>query len=454
MITSNNSHKFAKKISSRAIKLLAGTSLCSILLIGSLYAADGEILTASQCVDHALKNSPVLAAAESDVSMAEGLVSEAQSAQQPGIRLSATARHYDQTRTGHIGAAPGATQFYSSELNEAQLQLRQLIWDSGRAQARLNASRKSRDGRSNQKLRIEQELIFAVLVSCIDVVNQQAIIEAAEQNIEDVNAALSRVRKLEEVGKVANVDVLRVEVREQEIHSQRESAIHLFNSHLARLARICGMPQPPMAVASDSIEVIIKLPEAEPDEFLQIALGNRPDLEAQKARTAAARHEKRAATLSTNPVLTAVITGNRYGNDHGKNVNNGFAGLELGWQLEDGGLTRARKRIAMASADRESHLLREAELKVSEQVRVAVSAIESSSARLARSQKGLRLAEEAYRIELLNYEYGKGTVNDLLDAQAALFTARALLIRDQNDLVASRLAMALAIGQPIIASNQ
>lgn len=134
-------------------------------------------------------------------------------------------------------------------------------------------------------------------------------------------------------------------------------------------------------------------------------------------------------------------------------MENGFAGMEFGWQFGDGGQARGKKRTARAAADKERLLLQDAELRVSEQVRTAFSSIKSAAAKLARSQKGLSLAEEAYRIELLNYEHGKGTINDLLDAQSALFTARAQLIRDENDLVAARLAMALATGQPVFISN-
>jgi outer membrane protein TolC len=441
--------QFTKILANSSVKIVVTTVICVLFAGITALAGENNILTAAQCIDHALTNSPVLAVAETDLAVAEGMIIEAQAAQQPGLRLSAAARHYDQSRAGHMGAAPGAEQFYSSDLNEMQLQLRQLIWDSGRAQAKLNASRNILDARTSQKMRIEQELLFSVLVACIDVVNQQAVITAVKQNIEDVNAALARIRKLEEVGKVANVDVLRVEVREQEIHSQKETAVHLLNSHLARLARICGMPQTPTGIASDSIETIIQFPDVRPEEYLLTALANRPDLLAQKAKVAAAQYERKVAASVNSPVLNAVVTGNQYGDDTGKSVNNGFAGLEFGWQIGDGGLTRARKKIARANATKEGLLLRESELRVSEQVRISSSAIESAGARLARSQKGLALAEEAYRIELLNYEHGKGTVNDLLDAQAALFTARSLLIRDQNDLVGARLAMTLALGQPI-----
>lgn len=446
--------RLTKFLGNSSIKITIATVICGMLTSFAALATESNIFTASQCIDHALANSPILAVAETDVAVAEGLIIEAQAAQQPGLRLSAAARHYDQNRTGHMGAAPGAEQFYDTDLNEMQLQMRQLIWDSGRAQAKLNASRNIRDARTSQKLRIEQELLFSVLLACIDVVNQQAVIEAVIQNIEDVNAALTRIRKLQEVGKVANVDVLRVEVREQEVQSQKETAVHMLNSHLARLTRICGMSQTPTGIASDSIETIIQFPDIKPEDYLLTALAHRPDLLAQKAKVEATRNERKAAATGNQPVLNAVVAGNQYGNDGGKVVNNGFAGLELGWQFSDGGLTRSRKKIANANTTKENHLLRESELRVNEQVRIATSAIESAGARLVRSQKGLALAEEAYRIELLNYEHGKGTVNDLLDAQAALFTARSLLIRDQNDLVAARLAMTLALGEPIFRQNK
>jgi len=443
----------SKPLCWRALRLLVSVFLLSIIPCVVLLAANDMVLSASDCVKFALENSPVIAIADIDVTMAESLIAEAQASQNPGLRLGASLRYHDQKRTGHMGAAPGATQFYDSQLNEAQLQIRQLIWDAGRSQAKLNASRQMLDVRTSQKHRIEQELLFSVLVSCLDVVNQQAVLEAVKQNIEDVTAALARIRKLEEVGKVANVDVLRVEVREQEIHSHKETAVHMLNSSLARLARICGMENPPQGIASDSIKGMIELPDISPENYMQAALSQRHDIIAQKSKAKAAVYEKKFAVAGNNPVLNAVATGNRYGGNSGKNANNGFAGLELGWQIGDGGLSRARQKNAAANAAKEEHLLRDSELKVSEQVRISASAIDSVLARLTRSQKGLLLAEEAYRIELLNYEHGKGTVNDLLDAQAALFTARSLLIRDQNDLIAARLAMLLALGEPILAEG-
>lgn len=425
--------------------------LCVFLMQTDVTAVEPPVtLTVQECIKTALASSPVLAVAETDIEAASGMLTESSAALKPGLRLGGAARHYDQNRGGHSGAAPGATQFYDQDIIEMQLQLRQLLWDAGRSKAKLSAARNLLDARKNQRLRIEQELLYAVIISCIDIINFQAQAEAVEKNIQDIDAALQRIRKLQEVGKVASVDVLRVEVREQEVFSQRETVTHLLNSTLARLTRIAGMAQAPSAIASASLENLVGISEDDLETLIELALSKRPDLTAQKARIVAARNEYKAADRGQQPTLNAVVTGNRYSSESSDVVANGFAGLEFGWQFGDGGQSQGKKRIAKAAVDKEKFLLQDAELKVAEQVRTAFSAVNAAVARLARSQKGLSLAEEAYRIELLNYEYGKGTVNDLLDAQSALFTARAQLIRDENDLLAARLAMALATGQPIL----
>jgi len=425
--------------------------LCAFLVQTTITTAEPPTaMTVQECVKAALASSPVLAVAETDIEAASGMLTESAAALKPGLRLGGTARHYDQNRGVHSGAAPGATQFYDQDIIEMQLQIRQLIWDAGRSKAKLSAARNLLDARKSQRLHIEQELLYSVLISCIDIINFQAQAEAVEKNIQDINAALQRIRKLQEVGKVASVDVLRVEVREQEVFSQRETVTHLLNLTLARLTRITGMAQTPSAIASASLENLVSIADNELEMLIELALNQRPDLTAQKAKIAAARNEYKAADRGQQPTLNAVLSGNRYSAESGDSVANGFAGLEFTWQFSDGGQSQGKKRIAKAAVDKEKILLHDAKLKVAEQVRTAFSAISAAVAKLARSQKGLSLAEEAYRIELLNYEHGKGTVNDLLDAQSALFTARAQLIRDENDLLAARLAMLLATGQPIL----
>lgn len=421
-------------------------ALAIFLLLPMVAGASTQELTVGECLTTALASAPALLIAQSETEVADGQKILSESALNPTMKLTAAVRHWDQKRPGVLGAIPGASQFYDENLSEVQLQLRQLIWDSGRSQAGLTAARKEVDARRQLHDRIKQETIFAVLTACIEVINQQALLEAVSKNVQDIEAALERIRKMKEVGRVAHVDVLRVEVREQEILAQQESALQGQTAMLAKLARICGMAEPPVRVASQGLEIFSQIEGSSDEDLIAMALQSRQDLNAGRLRVAGARASSRVAERGQRPALHAIVAGNNYGNDNGRTINNGFAGLELSWQFFDGGATRGRKRQADATVSKASQILAEAELRVAEQVRVSSSAVRSASARLQRSRKGLGLAEEAYRIQVLNYEYGKGTVNDLLDAQAALFNARAQLIKDENDLTAARIALTLATG--------
>lgn len=428
----------------RAVKNLVAAALLLAVSVGPLSARE---VTVEECLDTALASAPALLIAESETDAASGQEILSAAGLNPTLRVAASARHWDQKRPGVLGAIPGASQFYDENLSEVQLQLRQLLWDSGSSRASLTAARKESGARRQQRERIEQETVFAVLSSCIEVINQQAVIEAVARNIQDVEAALTRVRKMKEVGRVANVDVMRVEVREQEVLSQRESALHAHLTVLARLARICGMEQAPERVASQGIALLPQTEVASESELIRLALESRPDLKAGRLRIDGSRAAERAAGSSRRPTLHAIAAGSSFGNDSGRNIRNGYLGVELSWQLIDGGVASGRRKQAAAAVGKASQMLVDAELRVVEQVRVSLSAVKTAASRLEKSRRGLELADEAYRIQVLNYEHGKGTVNDLLDAQAALFNARALLIRDENELIAARMALALATGQ-------
>jgi outer membrane protein TolC len=418
-----------------------------VFTVSGFSEARADDLTVEDCLRHALASSPMVLMSIADIDAASGQEAQAAASLQPNLRLGIVSRHWDQKRPGVQGAAPGSAQFFDDNLSETQLQLRQLLWDSGRSRSALKAARFETAARRLQNERIEEETIFAVLSSCIEVFNQQATSEAVARNVQDVTAALERMRKMKEVGRVAQVDVLRVEVREHEILAQQETVRHGLTTTLARLARICGLSEAPAKVLPNGIDSFTNTTDLDESELIEVAIQDRPDVKAGRARVEGAASARKSAELSAQPSLNLLAAGNSYGNDTGKSINNGFVGLELSWQLSDGGLTSGRRRQFAAAETRAQQLLHDAQLRVAEQVRVSLSAMRSASARFARSCRGLELAEEAYRIQTLNYEHGKGTVNDLLDAQSALFNARAQLIRDENDLLAARIALSLATGR-------
>lgn len=120
--------------------------------------------------------------------------------------------------------------------------------------------------------------------------------------------------------------------------------------------------------------------------------------------------------------------------------------LEVGWSIFDGGITRGKIKTTTSLENKALEKIKYFKLQIVEEIRIAVSAIKTAQAKILRSEKGISLSNEAYRIELLTYKNGKGTINDLLDAQSEVFSARAKLIQDKNDLIIANLSLRLAMG--------
>lgn len=392
-------------------------------------------------------NSPILQMAETDIIAAEGLFDQAKSEFSPTMRFAFAYKDWDQKRTGHMGGIPGATQFYSDRLTESSLQIRQLLFETGSARNQILAARLRAEGLRENKLRIEQELFFNIFNLGITSISQAAKIEAIRKNIEDVEAALASVKKLQEVGKAAGVDVLRIEFRREESLAQLDEAFHQQNSILSKITRLAGLATMPVAIAEDELNYSsdknkISLPELEIS-----AIEHRPDLQALELELKASGYDVIAAKKILQPQLNLIATLNRYGDKTGWGIANGFAGVEIAWPILDGGLSRGKIKVTKAVQNKTAARLNDMILNIKDQVRVAFSAVETGKTKIERSRKGLSLAEEAYRIELLTYEAGKGTINDLLDAQSEVFSTRARLIQDKNDLIVANLSLSLAIGK-------
>ncbi|HDZ76225.1 MAG TPA: TolC family protein, partial [Desulfobacteraceae bacterium] len=86
-------------------------------------------------------------------------------------------------------------------------------------------------------------------------------------------------------------------------------------------------------------------------------------------------------------------------------------------------------------------------LKAESQVYAALSSLREAGARITLAGQARLTAAEAYKVETLRYKKGTGTVTDLLQAQAAWWTAKALYIRAlfdrQQAVTALRLATAV-----------
>ena len=125
----------------------------------------------------------------------------------------------------------------------------------------------------------------------------------------------------------------------------------------------------------------------------------------------------------------------------------GRVGVTLDIPLFEGGALRAgvRKERAQLRAARER--LRKLELQIRLEVETAALNVASARARAVVLHKSIVEAKESLRIEREKYDFGKGTIVDVLDAQSALITAQTNHYQALRDYHTALVALRLAMGE-------
>ncbi|HNV70779.1 MAG TPA: efflux RND transporter permease subunit, partial [Candidatus Ozemobacteraceae bacterium] len=397
------------------------------------------------CLSRALTQSPMLSILVAEKRAARGAKEEVAASWRPQIETAGSIRHWDRRRVGMLGIAPTERQFYDRDLSEFRLTIRQLLWDGGQIGDRLQAASLLAQSKGLQIERARAEIQADVWSIALSIFTTEALLEASEKALTDIRATLTKMQDMVSVGKVPHVDVLRVQSRVQEVLETQEVYRQARANHLAHLSTVMGETTAIASLSRDGLPEQSFEEDADVELLVQKAMNRRADVEAARLATHGAKKQVQAQQKGTRPQLFLNATANRYGDGSGWGRELGFVGAEVQWTLDDGGRTRARVRQARAQADQATERERLAELKVAEQVRVAAANVRSAKARCLRNQANLRLAAEAFRIEQLKYEQGKGTINDVLDAEAAKFFAEAQVIRSHNEALAAQIALETSV---------
>ena len=98
----------------------------------------------------------------------------------------------------------------------------------------------------------------------------------------------------------------------------------------------------------------------------------------------------------------------------------GNIGVVADYPLFDGGRITAQIREQEARLASAQANLRKLELQIRLDVETALLNVTSSRQRVQSTQKAIEQSKESFRIESEKYDLGKGSITDVLDAQAAM----------------------------------
>jgi outer membrane protein TolC len=272
----------------------------------------------------------------------------------------------------------------------------------------------------HQLERTDQEILFRVVQSYYGLLLATKQVEVADQAEQTAKSIMERSQARFDSGVVVESDLLSAKVRlasrEQELISARN------NLELARaqLNTAMGVPADALYQPADPLaERNLASPALA--EVEQKALTSRPDLKRIESEQSAQQLSVAIAKSSFGPRLNA-FAGWEMDNPTllaGGGGNNWLGGIELQFDLFEGGAKRATLSREHAVAEKMAALKQAASDAVRLEVRQAYYDLDSNRQQVGVARTTIAQAQESLRINQDRYEGGLITITDLLGAEEA-----------------------------------
>ena len=273
---------------------------------------------------------------------------------------------------------------------------------------------------THQMERMDQEILYRVVQAYYGVLLAAKQLEVSDQAEKTASSIMDRSQARYDSGLVVESDLLSAKVRmasrEQELIRARnnlELARSQLNTAMGVSADAIYQPADPLAERNLAVP---SLPDLE-----QKALATRPDLKRIESQQSAQELSVAIAKSSFGPRLNA-FAGWEMDNPTllaGGGGNNWLGGIELQFDLFEGGAKRAALSRERAIAEKMAALKQAAKDAVRLEVRQAYYDLDSNRQQVGVARSAISQARESLRINQDRYEGGLLTITDLLGAEEA-----------------------------------
>lgn len=415
---------------------------------------NGVFFTLNRCIEIALDKNPEIAAAKWDMEAADSRYDAARAAYWPQFGVEGGYQRYLDDQRLIAARYNGEVGVFDNDVLRGDLVARINLYAGGRMASDAGTARKLSAAEKKKFVRTRDELIYTVTGVYFSILGQQKIIESLKFSRGALEENRKRVSQLYDAQKVAKVDLLRTEVRLSDVNQtilKEENTLAIQKRLLFNLMGYDAVPE------NARLEDKANLPSEtvfDMGRLIETAMKNRPDYLAAKDRVEAQVMRVSAARAGHLPSINLVGT---YGvrnapspGDVGKNTQStedtGSVGVVLSVPLFEGGRVSAKVREETALLAAAQDRLRKLELQIRQETEAAALDVLSNTARFKATEKSIEQAKESLRIESMKYELGKGSITDLLDAQATLLQAETSNCRTCIDYYISIARLKLATG--------
>lgn len=412
------------------------------------YAQEVKDLSLDQLIEKALEDNHQILIAAQQINQAEGAFRQTDAAFLPQIYLTHTATNTN-TPLMAFGsklnqAKITAADFAPESLNNPDgvtnfntaIELAQPIFNRT-AQLNRTAAKMAIDLNETQLSETRAYLIFQLEEIFMQLQLTYEKVRTTEKTLEWLNAIEEQTKDFYEEGIIHLADLLEVSYRKNQVENQVKTIQKQVKNISDLISYLKGEEAGTIWNPVGELNTHNEKPPVPED-----ILASREDIQMMRKITEINQLQRDVASASILPELNAF--GSFQLNDskafHGR--SNGYmVGLQLKWNIFDGGMRRGRIQESTAKYRQSLIELEEYRLQSESELNRAVRDYEIAIANMESAQKGLEFATEVLRLRTDRFEQGMEKITDLLHAESRL-TEKQLKYQQaifQKNIAASKL---------------
>jgi outer membrane protein len=417
------------------------------LLIGSLslalLAGTASADTLREALVSTYATNPTITAQRQLLRSTDASVAIARAAGRPTVG-GTVAVNRDLTQAG-VFRRPGKGPFVTGGVD-----LNYPIFNGGSVRNAIEAARVRVDAGRATLRAVEGDVFTEAVAAYMDVIRDRAIVELNNNQVRVLTTNLEATRDRFQIGDITRTDVAQSEARLSQARAALATAQGRLSATEENYRRIIGrrpdalQPPPPLPPLPSS-----------PDQAVQIALANNPDLIAITRQADAAAFDVRTARASRLPTVSAVASGDYSKTLGNTNLPDGSAtsgtattvGVSGRIPIYQGGLPAARIRQAQALEGQTLELRIATERAVVSNTRSAFATYQAAQNAIASSQVAVSANELALEGARAENSVGTRTILDVLNAEQELVNAQVQLVTARRDAYVAGFQLLNAMGQ-------
>ncbi len=404
-----------------------------LLTMAMLVAWNAGAANLSDIYQMALKNDAIYASAQSAYKAGLELLPQGRSLLLPSVNLSANARQVNSDTN-----VSGSNDYTSRGIT---LALTQPIYRRQNLETLEQAKVQVQAVEAQLKL-AEQDLMLRVAQAYFDVLLAGDNLATAQAQKSAIAEQLALAKKSFEVGAATIVDTHEAQARFDATVAQEIASRNQLDVANRALEKLILAEAPALATLTEPATV--RLPEPnDMGTWVKQARENGLVVAVQQALAEIARREVNKQRGGYWPVLdlSASYTDSDNGSASGVESQNAVIGLELGWNLYQGGATGSLVRAAVANKEKALSDLDNATRQAELNARQAFLGVVSGEARVRALEQAVVSTQAQLKSTKLGQEVGVRTAVDVLNAQQLLFSAKRDLASARYDALMSGLRL-------------